>query len=262
MKDQGTAPSNTAMPQAASTNANLALARECPFPPVMNLYTNFSGPLTALKSLKLCGATKSDWLYTVEMHYGYTTRGPLGFNRKGLYLRNGTNTGSAIIAAVGEESRQPLLFSTVSLKSAIMLPPLETNSDHSTGFVTEIMHPSSTSDTAHRAVSFRFSIEVGSAKVGWQREEFVWRKSTRAGDNGTDAAVPVPSSHSRSVLLRAPIHKVQRTFGFFVRERRSFRGVGRALDAHGSGYCAPNLLASLVWQDEQVGSGHRREGSA
>ncbi|KAL2015467.1 hypothetical protein VTK56DRAFT_5392 [Thermocarpiscus australiensis] len=126
----------------------------------MNLYANYSGILKALTTLKLCGATESDFAYLVELHFGYTPRGPLNF-RPGLYLRNGTSAKDPIIAAAGDVSRQPLLVQTFNLDSAIMLPPLDPEAvRNARDLVTEVMHA-----TREDGVRFRFSVEYGKTKA-------------------------------------------------------------------------------------------------
>lgn len=166
-----------------------------PFPPVMNLYGNSSGGVIgALTTYKLCGADKNGFLYVVEVHHGFTPRGPLNF-RPGFYLRNGTGTEAPILAATGDEEREPLLMSTFSVKSLIMVPPPLDEDDvefnlNPRDLVTEIMYATTTSDGS---VSFRFSVEVGpKMKI---REEFEWRK-TRKGDTNTQ--------HTRYILTRLP----------------------------------------------------------
>lgn len=166
-----------------------------PFPSVMNLYGNSSsGVIGALTTYKLCGADKNEFLYIVEVHHGFTPRGPLNF-RPGFYLRNGTGTEAPILAAAGDEEREPLLMSTFNVKSLIMVPPPLDEDDvefnlNPRDLVTEIMYATTTSDGS---VLFRFSVEVGpNMKI---REEFEWRK-TRKGDTNTQ--------HSRFILIRLP----------------------------------------------------------
>ncbi|KAK4151886.1 hypothetical protein C8A00DRAFT_44981 [Chaetomidium leptoderma] len=99
-------------------------------------------------SPKLCFATENDLLYLVELHFGYTPRGPLHFGR-GFYLRNGTTTKDPILAATGDDPRDT---------------------------VTEILHASTGKE---HSVAFRFAIEVGIKRR--QREEFEWRKMGGGG---------------------------------------------------------------------------------
>ncbi|KAL2126186.1 hypothetical protein VTI74DRAFT_1516 [Chaetomium olivicolor] len=158
------------------------------FPPVMNFYGNASGVIEIFTTFKLCGVDKSDFLYVVEVHHGFTPRGPLRF-RPGLYLRNGTSTGAPIFTAAGDEAREPLLMSTFSVKSVIMLAPLDIEVNPR-DLVTEIMYANTAGDGT---VSFRFSIEVGPKMKC--REGFEWRK-TRKGDADTQ--------RSRYILTRLP----------------------------------------------------------
>ncbi|KAK4654947.1 hypothetical protein QC762_406050 [Podospora pseudocomata] len=72
-----------------------------PFPSIMNLHSNFSGVVSALKTVKLCGASEDGFLYLVEAHFGFTPRGSLHFE-PGYYLRNGTSLKSPILAATGD----------------------------------------------------------------------------------------------------------------------------------------------------------------
>jgi hypothetical protein len=66
--------------------------------PVMNLYANLSGIFSALTTLKLCGASESNLVYIVELHFGYTPRGPPNF-RPGYYLRNGITMQDPVLAS-------------------------------------------------------------------------------------------------------------------------------------------------------------------
>ncbi|KAJ4305957.1 hypothetical protein N0V88_000747 [Collariella sp. IMI 366227] len=157
-----------------------------PFPPIINLYGNSSGVIDLFTTYKLCGSDKSDLLYVVEIHQGFSARGPLHFKR-GFYLRNGTTTKAPILAAAGDESAEPLLMSIFSVKSFIMLPPRDMELDPH-NLVTEIMRATTTNDGQ---VSFRFAVEVGPEMK--HREGFEWRQ-TREGNAGT--------KHSRFVLTR------------------------------------------------------------
>ncbi|KXX77383.1 hypothetical protein MMYC01_207213 [Madurella mycetomatis] len=107
-----------------SSRMPAAFSGYCPFPPIINLYGNPSGVIDVLATFKLCGVDKSDLLNIVEIHQGFTPRGPLHF-KPGLYLRNGTSTDAPVLAAAGDEAREPLLMSTFSVKSFIMKPPLD-----------------------------------------------------------------------------------------------------------------------------------------
>ncbi|KAM7211149.1 hypothetical protein V8F06_013456 [Rhypophila decipiens] len=180
-----------------------------PFPPLMTFYTDFSGvPFT---HVRLCGgggttnskaaADRDQRLYMVDVHPGYTPRGPLHF-RPGLYLRNGTTTEAPILAAAGDKDRLPLhaLVSTFSLEGVILLPPVDAEeaTNPTRDLVTEVIRASTTSTAAaangmmestRRVVTFHFAIEVG-VKMR-EREEFEWVDSSG-----------LSSKHTRFVLLR------------------------------------------------------------
>ncbi|KAL2179648.1 uncharacterized protein P884DRAFT_256922 [Thermothelomyces heterothallicus CBS 202.75] len=143
-----------------------------PFPPVMNLYANYSsGVISAIKSHKLCGATPNDFLYLVEYHIGYTARGPLNFGR-GYYLRNGMTFNDPILAATGEKSQLPLLGSLFESETLVKLPPPDMN-QNPRDMVDEVLR---TEISREHGVTFRFSIEVGTRRL--RRETFEWRKVT------------------------------------------------------------------------------------
>ncbi|KAH6853212.1 hypothetical protein B0I37DRAFT_358777 [Chaetomium sp. MPI-CAGE-AT-0009] len=139
--------------------ATAAFSGYRPFPSVMNLYGNFSGVLQTFTTQKLCGATGDDFLYLVELHFGYTTRGPLHFGQ-GFYLRNGTTNKDPILAAAGDEYPIPYLIKLFDPKTSIKLPPLDTEKNPR-DMVTEILHASSGKEYG---VTFRFAIEVGIKK--------------------------------------------------------------------------------------------------
>jgi hypothetical protein len=141
----------------------------CAFPPVMNLYVNYSGVFTALTSHKLCGATETNVLYLAELHYGYTSRGPLNFGQ-GYYLRNGPSSKDPILAATGSRHSVPLLVILFDPKTDVFLPPLDIEKNPR-DLVTETLR--STASKEH-GVAFRFCVEVGVKRR--KREEFEWRK--------------------------------------------------------------------------------------
>jgi hypothetical protein len=140
-----------------------------PFPAVVNLYSNASGVLNALKTQKLCGATENDFLYLVEAHFGFTPRGPLHFG-PGYYLRNGVTIKDPILAATGSEFPLPFLVQLFDPKTSVKLPPLDQEKSPR-DMVTEVLHASKSKELG---VAFRFAIEVGVKTK--QREEFEWRK--------------------------------------------------------------------------------------
>ncbi|KAK3290817.1 uncharacterized protein B0H64DRAFT_420635 [Chaetomium fimeti] len=124
-----------------------------PFPSVMNLYGNFSGILQAFTQ-KLCGASEDDFL-----------------SSSSFYLRNGTTTKAPVLAAAGDELPIPFLIRLSDPKTAIKLPPLDTEKNPR-DIVTEILCASSGKE---HGVTFRFANEVGIKRR--QREEFKWRET-------------------------------------------------------------------------------------
>ncbi|EGZ70880.1 hypothetical protein NEUTE2DRAFT_168199 [Neurospora tetrasperma FGSC 2509] len=189
----------------------------CPFPPVMNLYGNSSGGVIgALTIYKLCGADKNEFLYVVEVHYGFTPRGPLNF-RPGFYLRNGTGTEAPILAAAGDEEREPLLMSTFSVKSLIMVPPPLDEDDvefnlNPRDLVTEIMYATITTDGT--CVLFRFSVEQNTLPSANTRPIGDFFKPARKGNNALTSATPSSRRATLSVAAAAspyPLHAAAAT---------------------------------------------------
>ncbi|KAK4151875.1 hypothetical protein C8A00DRAFT_35445 [Chaetomidium leptoderma] len=135
------------------------------FPPVMNLYVNYSGIFSALTTLKLCGASQNDFIYLVQLHVGYTSRGPLNFGR-GYYLHNGTTTKDPVLAAAGDEFTVSYLAKVFDPTGIVLLPPLDMTKNPQ-DMITETIHSSATKE---QGVSFRFAVEVGVKK--WRRESF------------------------------------------------------------------------------------------
>ena len=163
---------------AASIDPDKTHLRELPeaaflgcrrFPPVMNLYANYSGVLSSFKSAKLCGATDKDFLYLAELHIGFTPRGPLNFGR-GYYLRNGTTFKDPILTATGEEFPIPLLVSLFDPLTVVKLPPLNVTKKPR-DMVDEVLKAGRSKE---HGVTFTFTVEVGVKRI--QRERFVWRK--------------------------------------------------------------------------------------
>ncbi len=141
-----------------------------PFPPVMNLYPDYSFLVSALKFHKLCGATEDDFIYLVELHVGYTPRGPLNFGR-GYYLRNGTSFKDPILTATGEEFLIPLLVSLFKRDTIVKLPPLD-EEKNPRDMVDEVLRSGSSKE---HGITFGFTVEVGVKKL--RRESFEWRKA-------------------------------------------------------------------------------------
>ncbi|KAL0471045.1 hypothetical protein QR685DRAFT_597566 [Neurospora intermedia] len=180
----------------------------CPFPPVMNLYGNSSGG--------------NKFLYVVEVHHGFTPRGPLKF-RPGFYLRNGTGTEAPILAAAGDEEREPLLMSTFSVKSLIMVPPPLDEDDvefnlNPRDLVTEIMYATKTSDGS---VSFRYSVEQKTLPSANTRPIGDFFKPASKGNNALTSVTPSFRRATLSVAAAAspyPLHAAAAT----RRERESW----------------------------------------
>ncbi|KAH6626543.1 hypothetical protein B0J18DRAFT_425061 [Chaetomium sp. MPI-SDFR-AT-0129] len=152
-----------------------------PFPPLMTVHSNLTnGLLQALTTHKLCaGTTPDDMLYLVEVHFGYTPRGPLHFGR-GFYLRNGTRFQDPILAAVGEVFRLPLLVSLFDPRTSVLLPPGDGERNPGNK-IEEILEATVRRD---QGVIFSFGVETGEKKVG--REEFEWRKLKEKGEATTE----------------------------------------------------------------------------
>ncbi|KAK3905056.1 hypothetical protein C8A05DRAFT_13120 [Staphylotrichum tortipilum] len=173
-----------------SREKNAAFIGYRAFPPIMNLHINYSGVLTAFTSQKLCGLTEDDFLYLVEVHFGFTPRGPLNFGR-GFYLRNGTSNKDPILAAAGEKFRLPLLVLLFDPSTAVKMPPLDVEKNPR-DMVTENLQ--STKSKEH-GVAFRFAIEVGTKRL--RREGFEWRKPMGSKQDGEG-----DSKGSRYTLIR------------------------------------------------------------
>lgn len=171
-----------------------------PFPPLMAVYTDFSGLTAPLRTLRLCaGTSKADLLYMVDIHYGYTPRRPLQF-RPGLYLRNGATAKAPILAAAGDEARRPLLVSTFNLESVILLPPVDLEAKNPRDVVTEVLRASTTSnasgiESSTRLVTFHFAIEVGVKMRMREREEFEWVDVSSLGRSSSSKTAPTPVAH-------------------------------------------------------------------
>ncbi|KFX89845.1 hypothetical protein V490_06781 [Pseudogymnoascus sp. VKM F-3557] len=146
------------------------------FPPVMNAYCEWN----VLKSFNLCGATKEDRLYVVDIHTGYSAKGPLG-SKAGIILHNGLSTKDPILAAAGDESMFAAHIFAFNVNSIIMLPPLEDDRARHRAMTTEMMRPSAMSKDG---IAFIFSVEVGEKL---RRERFEWRKFKK-GDGGDEAS--------------------------------------------------------------------------
>ncbi|KMP08244.1 hypothetical protein CIRG_07925 [Coccidioides immitis RMSCC 2394] len=144
------------------------------FPPLMNAYGHWN--LMSMKTFSLCGSSKDECLFAIEMHTGYGCKGPLG-PRPGLNLHNGTSRKDPIIAAAGDGSQWAARIYSFNVNSVILLPPLRPDAKT---LATELMHGTITGDGR---VTFHFSIEVSSGKK-MRREKFEWRRM-KEGDDDT-----------------------------------------------------------------------------
>ncbi|KAL2132206.1 hypothetical protein VTI74DRAFT_4093 [Chaetomium olivicolor] len=151
-----------------------------PFPRVMNLYLNYTS--LSFKTLSLCGASQSDLLYLVELHFGYTPRGPLNFGQ-GFYLRNGTTTKDPILAAAGDEFPLPMLSVFFVSKAIIMLPPVDEEKNPRDVVREEVRAVRRKGEQGERVVGFRFGVDGVLVHGGKRRarEEFEWWKGRGKG---------------------------------------------------------------------------------
>jgi hypothetical protein len=129
------------------------------------------------KTLNLCGATRQDRLYLVEVHTGYSGKGPLG-TRPGVLLHNGMTKNDPVLAATGDVSQFAARMYAFNNESIILMPPLS-GASRKVEFVTEQMTASV--DSAGQVV-FRFAIEVNDGKTT-RREPFEWRKIEKGTDD-------------------------------------------------------------------------------
>ncbi|KAF6799457.1 hypothetical protein CMUS01_15647 [Colletotrichum musicola] len=160
-----------------------------PFPAVMNGYYCMTG----IKTFFLCGATRSDRLFIVELHTGFSRKPPLGL-RPGILLRNGTDPKDPIIAAAGDESQWASRAYAFNSATYIFLPPLEPRASIRE-MDEETMRAVKSDDGS---VAFMFSVEVGEKL---QRERFEWVKLKKGDDeeakSGGFKLVQVSNRHGR-----------------------------------------------------------------
>ncbi|KAI1771116.1 hypothetical protein F4818DRAFT_213379 [Hypoxylon cercidicola] len=156
-----------------STNIARTASPYRPIPSSMNVFYSWM----AMKTLHVCGASKDERLYVVDVHTGYSGRKPLG-TRPGLILHNGTSTKDPILAAICDESQMAARFYTFNLNSVILLPPLSSGGAGSKKLVTEMMRARTFGD---HGFAFRFSVEVNRGD-SLCREQFEWR-SMKKGEN-------------------------------------------------------------------------------
>ncbi|EFW20109.1 conserved hypothetical protein [Coccidioides posadasii str. Silveira] len=136
------------------------------FPPLMNAYGHWNP--TSMKTFSLCGSSKDECLFAIEMSTWAQTRfEPAQWNEQE----------GPIIAAAGEESQWAARIYSFNVNSVILLPPLRPDAKT---LATELMHGTITGDGR---VTFHFSIEVSSGKK-MRREKFEWR-TMKKGDDDT-----------------------------------------------------------------------------
>jgi hypothetical protein len=105
---QSQAPENKALTSLAAMSSPYRQ-----FPSVMNAHFQWM----AIKTFNLCGATQHDRLYVVEMHTGYSGKGPLGL-KAGIMLHNGLSTKDPILAVAGDESQFAHGFMVLTLTAS------------------------------------------------------------------------------------------------------------------------------------------------
>lgn len=148
-----------------------------PFPPVINAYQGGS----RMRSFVICGKTKSNTIFRVSVHLGFSERGPLG-TRPGIYLDNGTSVHDPILAAAGDEDQWSQRYYAFNNNSVILIPRLPGDDDGKPGreWITELMVGSTTGED--EGVVFRFAINAGRDENDLKRERFEWRRFKKGTD--------------------------------------------------------------------------------
>ncbi|KAK1989658.1 hypothetical protein LX36DRAFT_705683 [Colletotrichum falcatum] len=137
--------------------------------------------MTGIKTFFLCGASRDERLFLVEIHTGLSRKGTLGA-RRGMVLHNGTSNKDAILAAAGDNAVFAGRAYAFNSATVVYLPPLEPQASIHP-MVTEAMRAGLVGDD----VVFRFSIEVREKQ---QRERFEWRKIKKGGEGAMKSALP------------------------------------------------------------------------
>lgn len=149
------------------------------FPTAVNVFFSWR----KLKHFYICGETKEDKRFYVDVHVGITGKGPLG-HRPGYYLHRGPDRDhDPVVGAVGYETQHEAGLYSLSADSIVVLPPYDAYNPKSTQMTVEAMVVSTTSgpdpgpgpgdDHSRRSV-FSFLIEVGVKTL--LREKFQWRQ--------------------------------------------------------------------------------------
>ncbi|PGH19106.1 hypothetical protein AJ79_00140 [Helicocarpus griseus UAMH5409] len=185
----------------------------CPLPSTMNAYYQWSPPKA--HTFHLCGASKEERLYLIELHSGRHNHELLG-RRPGLSLHNGTSIRDPVLATMGDEYERDDMIYAFKLNTIIQLPPLQPGSR---GMTNETMRAAITDD---RVAAFRFSLEVGVGEK-MTRERFEWRKLPRSESDAKAGGfklvrLPISSENGRegfsSVFSSAESCEVVATLGW------------------------------------------------
>jgi hypothetical protein len=139
-----------------AANYSASLTPYQPFPLVSNAYQTGS----RMRTFLICDETKSNAIFRVSVHLGFSERGPLG-TRPGIYLHNGTSVHDSVLAAAGDEDQWSQRYYAFNNNSVILIPRLPGDDDGEPGreWVTELMIGSTTGE--HEGVVFRFAINAG-----------------------------------------------------------------------------------------------------
>ncbi|KAF4879358.1 hypothetical protein CGCSCA1_v001552 [Colletotrichum siamense] len=126
--------------------------------------------MTGIKTFYLCGASRDNRLFIVEINTGFSRKPPLG-SRPGILLRNGTDSKHPIIAAAGDESEFAARAFAFNSTTNIFLSPLEPRANlHDLD--TETMRASVSGEQA----AFLFSIELARSSNANVSSGGSWRK--------------------------------------------------------------------------------------
>lgn len=128
----------------------------------------------------ICGDTKEDKRFYIEIHTGFSRQGLLG-GRRGYHFHCGPTISDPVVAAVGYETMQEASIYNFSSDSIVILPPYDPYNPKSTTMTVEKMVARTTPD---RRTVFAFSIEVGDKM---RREPFEWRQINKGEDSLADA---------------------------------------------------------------------------
>lgn len=108
-------------------------------------------------------------LFSISFHMGYSTSGPLGFDRPGVYLHNGPYRKDPVMAACGDHSS--LSMYTFNNKSYVMLPSIRGDGR----FEESVMRAAMEKEGGKVVLGLDVDV-VDEKGRGWRRERFEWRK--------------------------------------------------------------------------------------